>query len=871
MIWALDLDDFNGEFCNEGRYPLMQTIFETLNIKRESSKEKTKRNMETMSNINTKFGQQMAETMQVSIKQSKIRHNAELDISYKTSEGVKSSSVPISTNEQLVVMNADFNIKPSTYIGATETKVKPPYDTAASTIDVYKTHEQASPVGDVAAIKTIATRGDGSQQSKHKPHTAHQERDALNQFVSPSKAKVELLYDTAASTLDVPKTHGLASNDDVVAAIKPITTSGDGSQQSKHKPHTAYQERDALNQLASPNNIVVSDTKVKPLYDTASPVDEVAAIKTIATSGDGSQQLKQKLRTDIAASKLDVPKTNEQASPVNNQQSNYQPPTDSKSTYNQDRDVLNQFPLPNNMNSLSDPSIFEPASIRRLKQNVFEGPNSAIPLVPGGELTKDRTSSTANRNLPLGTVSNNTEASNPSLGADNYVEASNPPVGTDNINAKAKKAKSSLKRVIILPFNAITEAINGESPSTVTQTGQLLQPALEISTNNEKSSKLKINTGIDLSKTETHIYDISPSIRDAVPKTMTVYERKSYADKVKKERQQSHTPTTTPASEGTTGNNYINRVDGYKISGAQASKQISKAYTENSYIDKHMSNQHSSTGAQFSSVMKQSGSGNIINLVDKYKSTGAQANKQTSNTNTDKSYIDTPMSNQRSSTDARISSVMKQSGSANIINQVDEYKSIGAQGNKQISNTNTERSYVDVPMSNQRSSTDARMSSVMNKSGLGKPKVLTTVPDANLNARTSSNVNFKSGADSIKPLSTTKASITNSLLPIRRGIDKPKRKRQRFSIERQVPKRKVLDGFLSRNGNEDNMLATNEFGVPFSQLCKYHWYVLCFDHIDKVYMHGKDWKEVRGVYVKPENYTTTPDPNEIVVQHSDHI
>ena len=823
MIWALDLDDFNGEFCNEGRYPLMQTIFETLNIKRESSKDKTKRNMETMSNTNTEFGQQMAETMQVSIKQSKIRHNAELDISYKTSEGLKSSSVPISTNEQLAVMNAGFNSKPSTYIGATETKVKPPYDTAASMVDVYKTHEQASPVGDVAAIKTIATRGDGSQQSKH-------------------------------------------------------------------KPHTAYQERDALNQLASPNNIVVSDTKVKPLYDTASPVDEVAAIKTIATSGDGSQQLKQKLHTDIAASKLDVPKTNEQASPVNDyhydeavaiktiaasgdgsQQSNYQPTSDSKSTYNQDRDVLNQFPSPNNMNLLSDPSIFEPASIRKLKQNVFEGPNSAIPLVPGGELTKDRTSSTANRNLPLGTVSNNTEANNPSLGADNYVEASNPPVGTDNINAKAKKAKSSSERVIILPFNAITEAINGESPSTATQTGQLLQPALEVSTNNEKSSKLKINTGIDLPKTETHIYDISPSIRDAVPKTMTVNERKSYADKVKKERQQSHTQTTTLASEGTTGNNNINRVDGYKISGAQASKQISKGNTENSYIDTHMSNLHSSTGAKFSSVMKQSGLGYIINLVDKYKSNGAQVNKQTSNTNTDKSFIDTPMSSQRSSTDARISSVMKQSGSANNINQVDEYKSIAAQANKHISNTNTERSYIDTPMSNQRSSSDARMSSVMNRSGLGKPKVLRTVPNANLNAHTSSNMILKSRADSIKPLSTTKASITNSLLPIRRGIDKPKRKRQRFSIERQVPKRKVLDGFMSRNGNEDNMLATNEFGVPFSQLCKYHWYVLCFDHIDKVYMHGKDWKEVRGVYVKPENYTTTPDPNEIVVQHSDHI
>jgi chitinase len=26
MIWAPDLDDFSGNFCNRGRYPLMNTV-----------------------------------------------------------------------------------------------------------------------------------------------------------------------------------------------------------------------------------------------------------------------------------------------------------------------------------------------------------------------------------------------------------------------------------------------------------------------------------------------------------------------------------------------------------------------------------------------------------------------------------------------------------------------------------------------------------------------------------------------------------------------------------------------------------------------------------------------------------------------------
>ena len=26
MVWALDFDDFTGQFCNEGRYPLLTAI-----------------------------------------------------------------------------------------------------------------------------------------------------------------------------------------------------------------------------------------------------------------------------------------------------------------------------------------------------------------------------------------------------------------------------------------------------------------------------------------------------------------------------------------------------------------------------------------------------------------------------------------------------------------------------------------------------------------------------------------------------------------------------------------------------------------------------------------------------------------------------
>lgn len=30
MIWALDLDDFNGQTCNEGKYPLISAMKEIL-------------------------------------------------------------------------------------------------------------------------------------------------------------------------------------------------------------------------------------------------------------------------------------------------------------------------------------------------------------------------------------------------------------------------------------------------------------------------------------------------------------------------------------------------------------------------------------------------------------------------------------------------------------------------------------------------------------------------------------------------------------------------------------------------------------------------------------------------------------------------
>lgn len=32
MVWALPLDDFSGNFCGQGKYPLMNTLKSTLGI-----------------------------------------------------------------------------------------------------------------------------------------------------------------------------------------------------------------------------------------------------------------------------------------------------------------------------------------------------------------------------------------------------------------------------------------------------------------------------------------------------------------------------------------------------------------------------------------------------------------------------------------------------------------------------------------------------------------------------------------------------------------------------------------------------------------------------------------------------------------------
>lgn len=42
MIWSLDLDDFTGKFCNEGKYPLLSaakvTILQILNLSKKNLK-----------------------------------------------------------------------------------------------------------------------------------------------------------------------------------------------------------------------------------------------------------------------------------------------------------------------------------------------------------------------------------------------------------------------------------------------------------------------------------------------------------------------------------------------------------------------------------------------------------------------------------------------------------------------------------------------------------------------------------------------------------------------------------------------------------------------------------------------------------------
>ena len=37
MFWALDLDDFSGTFCDQGKYPLIQQTVDTLHSVSEDS------------------------------------------------------------------------------------------------------------------------------------------------------------------------------------------------------------------------------------------------------------------------------------------------------------------------------------------------------------------------------------------------------------------------------------------------------------------------------------------------------------------------------------------------------------------------------------------------------------------------------------------------------------------------------------------------------------------------------------------------------------------------------------------------------------------------------------------------------------------
>lgn len=32
MVWSIDMDDFTGTFCNQGKYPLISTLKSTLGI-----------------------------------------------------------------------------------------------------------------------------------------------------------------------------------------------------------------------------------------------------------------------------------------------------------------------------------------------------------------------------------------------------------------------------------------------------------------------------------------------------------------------------------------------------------------------------------------------------------------------------------------------------------------------------------------------------------------------------------------------------------------------------------------------------------------------------------------------------------------------
>jgi hypothetical protein len=46
MIWSLDLDDFNGSFCKQGKYPLLTTVKKTLKKAIELPKSLTNRGID---------------------------------------------------------------------------------------------------------------------------------------------------------------------------------------------------------------------------------------------------------------------------------------------------------------------------------------------------------------------------------------------------------------------------------------------------------------------------------------------------------------------------------------------------------------------------------------------------------------------------------------------------------------------------------------------------------------------------------------------------------------------------------------------------------------------------------------------------------
>ena len=55
MIWSLDLDDFRGRFCNEGKYPLLRTIRKTLEKLKQNSTKTFARNFRNHSSARSTF------------------------------------------------------------------------------------------------------------------------------------------------------------------------------------------------------------------------------------------------------------------------------------------------------------------------------------------------------------------------------------------------------------------------------------------------------------------------------------------------------------------------------------------------------------------------------------------------------------------------------------------------------------------------------------------------------------------------------------------------------------------------------------------------------------------------------------------------